>query len=327
LSALVAIDWALAGTETFTHELAPPAPFMVVFGVAFTIEPRPAPPPPPPEATAPPPPAPRGRVRGRVVAVGTGAAVADVAVRISGSETSAWLSDGSGHFTTEPLAPGEHTLSLTHATAEPGRCTVRVPDAGGDVEARCELVSRPPRSTVALHVVDAFGVPVSGALVVCSGPTQVTVTADPQGRVARDDLAPGAYQVRVEARGYLLHVSDLVLGSTKVEQAIVLLPRPSAAGVQVRGKRIVVPALRFEEDATSLGPEARLVAAELADLLLRTPEIARVRVTAGGEAGPAPLARAHAVREALLAAGVPEGRIEAAAGAGASGGVDVAIVE
>lgn len=324
LSVLLAIDWALSGDDTFTHELAPAAPFVVVLGLGFNVDPRPEPTPLVTPVAAPPPPL--GRVRGRVVAAGTGVAVAGASVRIADGETAAFLTEPDGHFMTHALAPGEYALELAHPDHEPARCVARVSDAGGDVDVRCELAARPKHADLELRVVDAFGVAVAGALVAMSGPAEATFTSDPDGRVARAAVTPGAYRVRVDAPGYLAHVRNV---SVEPERAthitLVLLPRPSTPGVRVRGRRIVVPALRFEEEATTLAPEAKAAVAELADLLLRTPEITHVRASASGEE-PLSLARAHAVRDALVAAGVAESRVEAVAGPGASGQVDIAIL-
>lgn len=324
LSILLAIDWGLSGTDAFTHELAPMAPLAVVFALGFHVDPRPEPPPVVPPVVPPPPP--RGRLHGLVVATGTGTAVAGASVRITEGDTAAFLTEPDGHFTTHALAPGEYTLELAHADHEPARCTTRVADTGGDVDVRCELVARPKHADLEVRVVDAFGAPVAGAVVVLSGAAEATFTTDPNGHAARAAIPTGAYQVRADARGYLTRAWSVAVEPERATRiALVLLPRPSTAGVHVRGRRIVAPALRFADEATALAPEAQVAVAELVDLLHHTPEIAHVRISVGGEE-PLSLARARAVRDALVAAGVSEQRVEAAAGPGATGQVEIAIL-
>jgi outer membrane protein OmpA-like peptidoglycan-associated protein len=87
---------------------------------------------------------PTGRVRGFVVDQAEGTPVRDAIVEIMShpdlSLNPIAVDPGSGRFATYLLPPGAVELAVIAEGHEPGGCAATIPEEGGDVEVRCELV-------------------------------------------------------------------------------------------------------------------------------------------------------------------------------------------
>jgi OmpA-OmpF porin, OOP family len=319
VSLLVGAEIGITGTSSFVRELAPTPPFRVLVALGYDYDARPPAPPPPPAAT----PAPvavaaaavaktRGRVLGRVSDQGSTAPIAGVLVRVAGSELPPTATDGGGRFSSYELEPGNVELELSHPSYQPGRCPALLPGSGADVEVSCTLVPLPATGTVKLSVRDQYGAAVAGARVLLVGNTTQSAATDANGIALLEGLSAGDYSARVENDAYLLRVVQLTVASREqTTLELSLTQRPTRGGIERKGQEIRLGALRFKAGSVELEPEAALAVAQLADLLLRDPNLKRIRIQGDGGESLA-LGRALAVKQRLVDAGVPDARVEAA---------------
>jgi outer membrane protein OmpA-like peptidoglycan-associated protein len=91
---------------------------------------------------------------------------------------------------------------------------------------------------------------------------------------------------------------------------VVLIARPVKSALTPRGEELRVAGLAFTAGSAELAPEAQAGLAELADFLLRDSAGRRVRISGDGGESLA-LSRALAIKQALVDAGVPDGRLDA----------------
>lgn len=324
LSLTAAVDIGTTGTSTFVRELAGNAPYDVIlgFGYAFDTVPQvrieereverrvevPAPVPP------------RGRLVGVVVERGTATPVAGAIVAYPGRDLSGQATDASGRFVSYELEPGEVVVELSHPEYEPGRCAGTIGRRGGDVEVRCELVALPRMGNLAASVRSDQGAPVVGATVQVTGPQSFTATTDASGNFARQGLPPGSYTARIDAEGFLLTQESFeVRARETASPQITVIARPRRSLVSLRAREIIIRRqVNFATDSAEILPDSTALLTEIADTLLRHPEIRRVEIQGhtdsnGDDAHNMDLSqrRADAVRDWLVRAGVEPGRLTA----------------
>jgi outer membrane protein OmpA-like peptidoglycan-associated protein len=309
VSVLLGADIGLTGTDTFVRELAPTAPVRLMFALGYDFDARPPPAPPaPPEAPAPPP---SGRVAGQVSDEGTAQPIEGVVVRFVGSELHPVATDARGAFTTYELEPGVIPLELSHPAYETGKCTASIPEGGGDVGVACTLRALPQTGTLVLSLRDLLGAGVPNARVQLTGPTSVPLTTDPSGQARAADLAAGEYVARIETYTHLIRVVKLTVAARQESRAeVVLIARPAKSALTPSGDELRVAGLGFTAGTAELAPGAQAGLAELADFLLRDSMGRRVRISGDGGESLA-LSRALAIKQALVDAGVPDGRLDA----------------
>ena len=319
VSLLVGVNLGISGTSTFVRELSPTPPYRLLIALSYDYDARPSAPQTPAEVPAPAaavvtavPAAPaKGRVQGRISDQTSTAPIAGVLVRVKGSELPPTASDGGGRFSSYPLDAGNVELELSHPDYQPGRCSAVLPAGGGDAEAVCALAPLPGTGSVKLSVRDQFGATVGGARVVLVGASTQSVAADANGVALMEGLAEGEYSARVENDAYLMRVVRLsVARRQQTSTEIALVQRPGRRGLERKGQEIRLAALKFEGGSVELGPAAAQAVAELADLMLRDPNL-RIRIQGDGGESLA-LGRALAVKQRLIDAGVADSRVEAA---------------
>ncbi len=253
----------------------------------------------------------KGRLLGHVADQASGQPVAGAVVRIAASSLTPLATDEGGNFISYELDPGDFELEISQPEYEPRRCAGTIPPAGGDVAINCTLAELPITGSVKGSVHDQYGASVAGARILLTGPTAQSLTTGPNGEFSASELMPGDYSALIESDPYFTrtaHFSVQTRQQTAVEIALVL--RPAKPSIQLKGKEIRSKALTFPPDSVELGPGAAQAVAEIADLLLRTPTM-RVRIQ--GDGGDAlALTRALALKQRLVEAGVPDGRIDAA---------------
>ncbi len=310
LSVMVGADIGLTGTDTFVRELAPTPPVRLMFALGYDFDARPEPPPPAPPA---PPPAPViGRVAGQVTDQATEQPIAGVVVRFVGVELSPVATDARGAFTSYDLEPGSVELELSHPDYQPGKCAAQIPAEGGDVGVACTLQPLPQTGGLTLTVRDLLGSVVAGARIQLTGPTSAPMTTDPAGQAHVADLAAGDYTARIESSAHLLRFVHVTVSARQETRAEAMLtPRPAKSAISQRGQDLRVTGLAFAEGTAELTPASMSALAELADLLLRDSLSRRVRIAGDGGESLA-LSRALAIKQALVDAGVPDGRLDVA---------------
>lgn len=293
----------------------------------------PAPPPPPVVArtevierrvevapvVAPPPPV-KGHVKGTVWNEAAQHPVAGAMVKLIGMELTALVSADDGTFTTYELDPGLVTFEITHAEYETATCAATIPQAGGDVTARCVLVEKPKKGNISGAVVGARNAPVAGAQVQLTGPATLNAVADASGTFQLDQVTPGTYAVRVEAEGYLVKLDSLeVVAENTARPQLVLTEKPKRSSVDLRENEIVITRqINFVTNSAKIRPDAEPILVEIADVMLRHPQIQLVEIQGHtDDRGRAERnmelsqQRAESVRDWLLGAGIAADRFEA----------------
>ncbi|HKO94739.1 MAG TPA: carboxypeptidase regulatory-like domain-containing protein, partial [Polyangiaceae bacterium] len=322
LGILLAVDVATSGAKTSVRELAPNAPYLLYLGLSYEYDAfvkR--------EAPAQvvqrievPVELPKSHIRGVVVDRQQLTPIAHALVHFEGSELSDIATDESGRFLSYPLKPGAHALGISATDYEPGTCSATLPDLPGDVDLRCELQALPKLGSLRGRVLDAGGKPVAGAQVELSGAGQRSLSSDSNGDFSAADLNEGEYGARVDAPGYLLQVVPLkVRPRSESSVMLTLVPKPARSLVALTAKKIAIKQqVQFVQGSAEIAPASNALLSEVADVLLRNRDIAKVEVqghtdNSGTEDFNRQLSetRAQAVRDWLIKAGVDSERLSA----------------
>jgi outer membrane protein OmpA-like peptidoglycan-associated protein len=323
LSILLGVDIATGGYNDFVRELAPNSRYELIAALSFAYDTRP----PKPiviEKQIEHQPPPRGTIQGLVVDKSGGQPVARAIVHIDGSAISDLASDADGKFVSYELEPGPHALAVTHEDYHDGSCSADVPAPIDGVpqvaSVRCELDPKPRFASVRGRVSNLEGRPIANAKVELRGPTTLTLDTDASGEFASRELSPGSYEARAEAPGYLIRATPFEAAvKQEANLVLVLSPVPTERLTELKTKNISIKKqIQFVQDSAEISAKSNALIAEIADLLIRTPELLKVEV--GGHADfsgsedynqQLSQARADAVRSALIAAGVESSRLTA----------------
>lgn len=321
LSFLLAVDVGTTGRKNFVRELSPTAPYNVMFGISHAYDYKPVPPvrievpveTPVAAATVE---GPSGRIMGTVVERGAGTGVADAVIRFPETEYSGIVSGADGKFGSYRLKPGQYTLELSAPGYKPNTCVAMLPDTGDDAEITCELAAEPKLGDVKGEVKDDRGDPVPNVTVQVRGPATRSLSTNDDGVFQERGLPPGTYMVTVQGEEHLIRQDTFTVEDREESTpTIVIARKPRRASVSIRGKRIALRRkLQFTKD-NNIRKASIGVMSEVADLLLRKPELLRVEIQAhmdnstGGRAKGISEARADAVKSWLVAAGVSADRL------------------
>ena len=325
LNLTAAVDIGTTGTSTFVRELAGNAPYNVMLGASYAVDTYPVPPQivereveRQVEVRVEPPV--RGRIMGTVVEQGTTTPISGAIVTLEGLDLTALSTAANGHFTSYELPPSAVTFSISHPEYNTGTCAGTIPEAGGDVSISCELVALPRMGNVNGHLIADNGQPVAGATVQLSGPRSISIVTDPNGGFARQDLPPGTYTARVEADAYFIATSSFDIAARgTATPTVTVVARPRRSLVQLRDRELVIRRqVNFATDSADILPDSAGLLAEVADVLMRHPELAAIEIQGhtdnrGGAEHNLDLSqrRADAVRDWLAAHGVAADRLTA----------------
>lgn len=321
ISGFAGADFGLTGTSKFVRELAPTAPYRVLFGLSVDYDARPAEVQVverevrveiPPEVVI------TGRVTGVVVDEGFNTPIAGATVALTGRELSALTTDENGRFVTYDLPPGEVQFALTHPAYADGSCSATIGADGAVGELRCTLSALPKVGRIEGRVLDLWGAPLAGARVSFTGPGAFSANTDNAGRFTQSDVTAGDYTARVVSETHHIKIATVRVAprqTAALEITVVQLPARSSitmkpTEIQVKGN------VTFARGSETLEPKALLLIAELADALLRT-ESLRVRIEGYKDSGADEmqgLSRALAIRQRLVDAGVNPERLTAIGG-------------
>jgi hypothetical protein len=324
LSAVLGVDLGLLGTTQFVHDLAPNTPWRVLVALSYDYDARPQPTTaaapivvaaaPPPAAAPAEPVAVTGRVQGSVKTPDN-RAIANARVRYIGRQLTDMITGDDGHFVTEPMPEGPVALEVVHPDYEVTPCTANIPAGGGDQPLLCTLKPRPVVGTVKGQVQEPTGLPVAGARVLVSGPMNTLLLTDAQGNFNLDNLTPGSYQLRVEAGGFFIQLTSFTIeGRTTIPLTIGMRRKPIAPAITFIGDQIDAPTIAYASDV-AIQPlnTSQSAIAELADLLLSRPDL-YLQILGFGPTNEVGLARAQALKQKLVEAGVPANHVDAAGG-------------
>ncbi len=321
LSALLAVDVATGGHRRFVRELAPNATYDVIFALGYAYDTHPSP---PVESTktvlVTGEPERRGHILGELVDQVTGRGVPHAIVHFVGRDLSAIAADAAGKFVSYALEQGTYPLHISAPGYNEADCNAGLASPGVDQITRCELTPIPQRGRLQGSVHGVDDAPIAGAKVHISGPGETVLTTDATGQFGVDDLALGNYQAQVEAKDYLMRrVGFEILLDEVSRPLIVLTPKPARPLAALEAKSIAIKRqVQFVTNSADIRDESDTLLAEIADVLLRNPQIRHVEIQGHtDDRGSTELnqdlsqRRAEAVRTWLISAGIDGSRITA----------------
>ncbi|MFT3927923.1 MAG: OmpA family protein [Myxococcales bacterium] len=326
LNLLAGVDIGIGGSTNFVQELAPNAPYRIMFAASYAADLMPKPPvvkvvekrvEVPVQVAAP-----KGHVRGLVIEQGTpGVGVPGAVVTFPGRTLNSIVASPDGSFMTYEIDPGELQLEVAAEGYRMGTCGALIGPEGGEVPVTCELVALPKVGTALGQVVLATdGSPLPGVAVQLVGPAMRSIVTDASGRFREENLAPGEYTARVEQDGYLISVTSVVVKArTESDVRISLLPTPKTSSVKVQKDRIQIRgSIFFTTGTADIEARSEPLLTEIADVIMRNHELLEVEVRGhtddvGGADANHDLSqrRAEAVKNWLVKAGVERERLTA----------------
>ncbi|HEX6242050.1 MAG TPA: OmpA family protein, partial [Polyangiales bacterium] len=311
------------GSTNFVQELAPNAPYRVIFAAGYTadlgkkqpevvikeVEKR-------VEVTNV---AELGHVRGTIVEQGSeGIVVSNAKVSFPGREGNTLLTGADGAFVSYPFPPGDVQIQVEAEGYEPGTCSTTIPAGGGDVSLACMIVPLPRVGSAAIQVFNDGGAPATGVNVVVMGPDTKSLPTDQDGRLKLGDLKPGEYRARIDSSGFLPSVTTFAV---KVREeslvSVQLVAVPKTASVKIAGDKIKVKGtIYFAPNTANIESRSTPLLVEIASVLMSHPELLQVEIQGhtddtGTAARNTQLSedRAAAVKDWLVKAGVERERL------------------
>lgn len=246
------------------------------------------------------------------------------------------VSDGSGCFKAPAMAPGTHTLSVSHPDYKTATASVDVTAAS---EARADVALVPTPRAPGLfrgRVTNARNQPVDGRVIVRGG-TVGELSVDVKEGVFEAELPAGRYHAVVEVGGHFKQGADLgVEEGGRTVRSFSVKPQPKKRLARLmRNELTLSTKVPFEIGQARLLPAAEFILDDVVDLILDKPDLGRVRVEgvpgAGNEGGDdLARARADAVVDFLISRGVPSERLEpgvASRGKAKKGDVRMVVIE
>jgi len=188
------------------------------------------------------------------------------------------------------------------------------------VDLRCELTARPRFASVRGSVVDGSGAAVPGARVQLSGTGMDTFTTDAGGIFASAKLAPGSYQVSVDAEGFLLKQGSFAVAPRgEATPRLQLTAKPKRSLVRMSKREVKIRRqIQFKSGSAEILEKSNALLTEIADVLMRNAQVQLVEVQGhtdnrGGSRKNLTLSqqRAESVVRWLSSAGVAATRMEA----------------
>lgn len=262
-----------------------------------------------------------GRVRGVVRDEKTRKVVSGATVRYLNKRETPQLTSDDGTFVSYGFKAGHVAIEVSREDYEPAKVSVHVaPNTETPVEVL--LTARPPASgQVRTRVSDQTGKPIEGATVRFTSATGSVVDADAEGTgnfVAR--LPGGDYVMDVTADKYLAKERQVIVTSGQLQSVDVMLAKkPDKSRVELVKNEIKVKGvIHFATNNASIRPDSEQLVDEVADVLIRNPQIRRVRIEGhtdnrGNAHRNLELSRqrAQAVMQYLIKSGVDPSRLEA----------------
>jgi outer membrane protein OmpA-like peptidoglycan-associated protein len=300
-SLLAALDIGLGGTSDFIEELQPVPPWMLFLGAGWAVDTWEHPPLVKTERVAEA--VPTVRVVGFVHEKDKNAPVVGAVVAYrEHSELSRLATGPDGKFG-DDVPPGTYTLEITADGYKPAACEVAAlgtaPVGGpraapqsteprdvrmhGQVDVDCPIESLPRLGTVVGRVRDADtnqALPGVRVALTDAQHKELVVVSDASGGVRFEGVSPGTAQLSVLAEGYLALITpEDVKARQESSVDLLLRPKPKDPEVRVTTKEITIRhQIQFALDSAVILPESFGILTEVADTLIRHPEIRRLEV-------------------------------------------------
>lgn len=201
-----------------------------------------------------------------------------------------------------------------------GAAAPAVPLESARVALRCDLKPKPRAGSLRGEVVSAAGKPVTSAQVMLTGASTHMLTSDASGSFVLPQLVAGNYSVRVEADAYLLKIVNVdVAPEQQASVRVELVDKPKTAQVELTQEEVRIrSSIFFMSNSAELSEKSNALLTEIADVLLRNPQVTSVEVQGHTDNNGNPALnlqlsqdRAEAVRTWLVGAGIDAGRLTA----------------
>ncbi len=282
-SILAALDIGLGGTSDFIEELQPTPPWTLYLGAGWAVDTQDRPPVVKRVERVVEKFTPRGRVVGFVHEKDKNDPIASAILTYRDHAELTPLATGADGKFADELPPGTYTYDLKADGYKPGSCDASVPAEGGDVNVDCPLEALPRLGIVLGHVRDADTSQAISSIQVVLTDSQhkaLPLNTDASGGFRFEGVAPGTAELRVEADGYLVLVVPAdVRARQETSVDLVLRPKPKQAKVIVTAKEITIKEqIQFALDSAVILPDSFGILTEIADTVIRHPEIKRVEV-------------------------------------------------
>jgi outer membrane protein OmpA-like peptidoglycan-associated protein len=261
-----------------------------------------------------------GRVLGKVVDGESNAPIGGAIVRVKARALSPLTTEPDGRFIVDRLDAGVARFEVEHPDYRKGSCEATIPKRGGDVALECALMERMRVGAISGQLQGEDGSPIAAPRIELTGPRNDTLSSNQEGVFAAVDLPAGTYRIKAEVDGYLVQLVEVeVLPHETAMPRIILVKKPKRAAVELRRQEIVITEqIQFKTNSSEILAESENVLRQVADVLLRHPQIERVEVqghtdSTGTHARNMELsqARAESVRAWLVKSGVAAERLEA----------------
>ncbi len=308
------IDLGLTSQDAAGLPVTPP--YTMVFGVAWTIDPKPKVEYVEVESTTPVA-QPQRFIVGSVLDKETKQPIAGAVVRYGGTETPQ-ATDTDGSFRSYGFVPASAlALSFEHPDYEKLELDVTLETGEGEQEATIELVPAVKLATISGRVEDEKGQPVPNIRVKMSGPQIYEPLANSDGTF-EETVAAGAYTVAVSAPGFLTRGQDVSVNpDAKLGLIIVLKPAPKETVVTLREDKIEIQEkIFFETGKATILRKSFWVLDQVASLLSENPQIKTIQIEGhtddvGADELNLELSqlRAESVRAYLMEAGISRSRM------------------
>ncbi len=324
-SLLAAVDIGTSGTSTFIEELSPTPPWTLYLGAGWAVDTKERPPViqtklvEKPVVQA----APHGHVTGFVHEKDKTDPLAGAIATYRDHPELAPLATGADGKFADDVAPGKYTYDLKADGFKPGSCDAMVPPEGGAVNIDCPLESMPRVGIVDGHVRDAeTSQPIAGIQVEMrdSQNKDLRIATDASGGFKFDGVTPGTAQLSVQADGYLVLVTPTDVKARQEDTVdLMLRPKPKDALIKLTANEIQIKQqVQFALDSAVILPESFGLLTEIADTVIRNPQLKRIEVQGHTDNSGTPEhnkvlseQRAEAVRAWLVQHGVPADRLVA----------------
>jgi outer membrane protein OmpA-like peptidoglycan-associated protein len=222
-----------------------------------------------------------GKLRGFVRDAATKKPIGGATIRYTTRRANPQLTAEDGGFVSYGFAPGPIALEIARDDYEATKVDTVIP-ANGETPLEVLLTAKPPQhGTLQGRVADDAGGPVAATVRLTNPQTGSIVDAEPQGIggfIAK--LPQGDYSMDVTAEGFLARQRQVTINAgqpTNVE--VVLRKRPTTSHVSLgKGEIIIKGVVHFGTNNADIRPDGQQLLDEVADVMVKHPELRRVRV-------------------------------------------------